>query len=162
VIRRPVVEEKAMPQIKSQQNFWAGVLFLFVGAGQTWLALQYKVGTASQMGPGFMPAVLGCVLMVLGLVIVGASLILRGPRIEPVYWRPLVCIVGAMLLFALLIESAGLALTTVLVVLVAGCGYRERISWAGLVVLAVGMAAFAVGLFVHGLKQPIPTWWAWG
>jgi hypothetical protein len=151
-----------MLQIKSQQNFWAGVLFLSTGAGQTCLALKYNVGTASQMGPGFMPALLGLVLMVLGLVIAGGSLVIRGPRVEPVYWRPLVCIVGALLLFALLIEQAGLALTTVLVVLVAGSGYRQRISWAWLGVLAVGMAALAVGLFIHGLKQPIPAWWSWG
>ena len=151
-----------MLQIKSQQNFWAGILFLSVGAGQTWLALQYNVGTASQMGPGFMPALLGGVLVALGLIIVSGSLVVRGPRIEPIYWRPLACIVGAMLLFALLIESAGLALTTVLVVLVAGSGYRERISWPWLGVLAIAMAVFAVGLFVHALKQPIPAWWAWG
>jgi hypothetical protein len=151
-----------MLQIKSQQNFWAGVLFLSVGAGQTWLALRYNVGTASQMGPGFMPALLGGLLMVLGLLIAAGSLVIRGPRIEPVYWRPVVCIVGSLLVFALLIEKAGLALTAALVVLVAGSGYRQRIGWAWLVVLALGMAALAVGIFIHGLKQPIPAWWSWG
>jgi putative tricarboxylic transport membrane protein len=154
-----------MLQIKSPRNFWAGILFLSVGAGQTWLSLQYKVGTASQMGPGFMPAVLGCLLMTLGLVIVGSSLIVRGPRVEPVHWRPLVSIIAALLVFALLIERAGLAMTTALAVLIAGCGYRRRMDWAWLgtlVALAVGAAACAVALFIYGLKQPIPAWWAWG
>jgi hypothetical protein len=114
------------------------------------------------MGPGFMPALLGGLLMVLGLLIAAGSLVIRGPRIEPVYWRPVVCIVGSLLVFALLIEKAGLALTAALVVLVAGSGYRQRIGWAWLVVLALGMAALAVGIFIHGLKQPIPAWWSWG
>jgi putative tricarboxylic transport membrane protein len=151
-----------MLQIKSHQNFWAGVLFLSVGAGQTWLALQYDVGTPSQMGPGFVPAVLGGILVMLGLIIASGSLLIRGPRVEPVYWRPLVCIVGALLVFALLIERAGMAPTTLLVVLIAGSAYRERISWAWLGVLAVGMAAIAVALFTYALKQPIPAWGTWG
>jgi hypothetical protein len=152
-----------MLQIKSPQNFWAGLLFLLVGAGQTWLALQYNLGTASRMGPGYMPALLGAVLVVLGLIIAGTGLIVRGPRIEAIYWRPLVCIIGAMLLFALFIEGAGLGLTTALVVVVGGCAYRQRTgwAWAALGLLAVGMAAFAVALFIYGLKQPIPAWWSW-
>ena len=151
-----------MLKIKSHQNFWAGLLFLSVGAVQTWLALQYDVGTPSQMGPGFVPALLGGILMMLGFIIASGGLLVRGPQLEPVHWRPLVCIVGALLVFALLIESAGLAPATLLVVLIAGSGYRQRISWIWLGVLAVGMAAIAVGLFTYALKQPIPAWGTWG
>ena len=114
------------------------------------------------MGPGFVPALFGGILMMLGLIIAGGSLLIRGPRVEPVHWRPLVCIVGALLVFALLIERAGMAPTTALVVLIAGSGYRERISWPWLGVLAVGMAAIAVALFTYALKQPIPAWGTWG
>jgi len=153
-----------MLRIKSQQSFWAGVLFMTFGAAQTWLSLQYTVGTPARMGPGFMPALLGGVLVVLGLIITANSLLVSGPKVEPIYWRPLAAIIGAMLLFALLIEGAGLALTTVLVVLVAGSGYRLRgWAWARLGALAIGMAVLAVALFIYGLRQPIPAWWvaAW-
>lgn len=148
-----------MLRIKSQQNFWAGVFFFCFGAFELFLALQYELGSSSDMGPGYMPSLLGCGLMVLGLIILSSGLMVDGPDIEPSHWRPFVCIIAALLLFAFLINVAGLALTTMLVVIVGGCAYRERIKWGRLVILAICLSIFAVVLFIKILGQPIPAWW---
>jgi hypothetical protein len=60
-------------------------------------------------------------------------------------------------LFAILLPRAGLALTSVAVVLCSGfaaADVRLRENAA----LAVGLSAFAVALFVRGLGLPIRVW----
>jgi hypothetical protein len=148
-----------MPRIKSRQDFWAGIFILCFGAFELALARQYEFGSASDMGPGFMPVFLGYGLMGLGFIIAGSGLTVAGPDIEPGHWRPIVCIISALLLFAFLVNVAGLFLTTMLVALVGGCAYRDRVRWGRLIFLAVCLAIFAVVLFVKILGQPIPAWW---
>ena len=52
--------------IKSQKDFVSGLMFTAIGAGFAWnSALSYDIGSASQMGPGYFPLVLGLVLVLL-------------------------------------------------------------------------------------------------
>ena len=149
-----------MLRIKSQQNFWAGVFFLACGAFETTIALQYDVGSPAAMGPGFMPVLLGILLGILGLFILIGGLSVAGPAIEPGHWRPVVCIIAALVLFALLINKAGLAVSTFLVVMLGGIAYRGKVPWLRLSAMAVGMTVFAAVLFVYILGQPIAVWGA--
>src|SRR5215471_8642384 len=149
-----------MLRIKSQQNFWAGVFFLACGAFETTIALQYDVGSPAAMGPGFMPVLLGILLGILGLFILIGGLSVAGPAIEPGHWRPIVCIIAALVLFALLINKAGLAVSTFLVVMLGGIAYRGKVPWLRLSAMAVGMTIFAAVLFVYVLGQPIAVWGA--
>ncbi|MET0675745.1 MAG: tripartite tricarboxylate transporter TctB family protein [Bradyrhizobium sp.] len=147
-----------MPAIRSQQNFWAGMFFLGCGIFEIVLSMQYDFGTPESMGPSFMPVLLGIGLAVLGLIIIVNALTVVGPGIEPGHWRPFVCIVAALVLFALLIKTAGLAVSTFLVVMVGGCAYRARVPWLRLVLLAIGMTIFSVVLFIYILGQQIAVW----
>ena len=147
-----------MLRIKSQQNFWAGVFFLACGIFEATLALQYDVGSPAAMGPGFMPVLLGISLILLGLIILVSGLSVPGPAIEPGHWRPVVCIIAALVLFALLINKAGLAVSTFLVVMLGGIAYRGKVPWLRLSAMALGMTIFAVVLFVYILGQPIAVW----
>jgi len=149
-----------MLRIKSQQNFWAGVFFLACGVFETTMALQYDVGSPAAMGPGFMPVMLGLALGILGLIILIGGVTVAGPAIAPGHWRPVVCIIAALVLFALLINKAGLAASTFLVVMLGGIAYRGKVPWFRLSAMAVGMTIFAAVLFVYILGQPIAVWGA--
>ena len=46
-------------RIKSQKDFFAGLMFLLVGLAFAWGAGSYSVGTGARMGPGYFPMVLG-------------------------------------------------------------------------------------------------------
>ncbi|MGH6707867.1 MAG: tripartite tricarboxylate transporter TctB family protein [Bradyrhizobium sp.] len=148
-----------MIKIKSQQDFWAGLFFLGSGAFELWLAVHYEIGSPADMGPGFMPVLLGCGLTVLGFAIATGALLISGPDIEASHWRPFVCIILALLAFAVLISRLGLPLTTFVVALLGGCAYRDKIFWKQLLLLSVGLAIFTVVLFVYVLGQPVPVWW---
>ena len=56
-------------KIKSQKDFFAGLMYLVVGLAFAIAAIDYNVGTAARMGPGYFPLILGVLLALIGLVI---------------------------------------------------------------------------------------------
>ena len=148
-----------MIRVKNPQDFWAGLLFLVVGCLALWFGRNYAFGTATKMGPGYLPTVLSW-----GLVLIGAFLSLRasalkGPAIERSLIRPQVFILLAIVVFGLLIERVGLAPAIVVVTVVAAIASREM-RWRETLAVAVGLAALCVGLFIYLLGQPL-TIWTW-
>ena len=57
-----------MEMIKSQKDFFAGLLFLVLGVAFALGAQTYNVGTGARMGPGYFPLMLGVVLALLGAI----------------------------------------------------------------------------------------------
>ena len=60
----------------------SGLFFAVVGVFAVWRGLDYDMGTAARMGPGYFPVVLGGVLALLGLAILGRGLLEPGEE-EP-------------------------------------------------------------------------------
>ena len=63
--------------IKSQKDFFSGLMFMAVGAAFAWGATTYNVGSGARMGPGYFPLMLGVLMAVLGAVITFKSLVLE-------------------------------------------------------------------------------------
>jgi hypothetical protein len=128
------------------------VLFLLIGAAGLWLGRDYEMGTAARMGPGYMPRVLSGGLVVFGLVVGLRAVALRGPAIEPVLWRTNVLVLGAILSFVFLIESAGLAIATfVVTVLSARAAADSKLTET--IALGLFLAVFCVLVFIYALRQ---------
>jgi hypothetical protein len=121
------------------------------------LASELTVGTAAAMGPGYVPRGLAGIIMIYGVVL-GLRAAFTGPQPFPVIaWRPLLLISAAVALFAVLLPVAGLALTSLAVVICSGfAAYDVRQRENAL--LAVALAIFAVLLFVMVLGLPLPVW----
>jgi hypothetical protein len=92
--------------IKSQKDLCAGLIFTVTGAAFALGAREYEVGSAARMGAGYFPLMLGLILALLGLLItlqaVGGRREASGD-IGPIAWKPLVFVIGANLLFGLLL-----------------------------------------------------------
>src|SRR5690606_24205922 len=91
-------------KIKSQKDFFSGLMFLAVGVGFAWGATNYTIGEGARMGPGYFPLLLGAILAVIGLIVAFTSLVVEsedGGRIGSIAWKPLVFIIGANLIFGL-------------------------------------------------------------
>ena len=109
------------------------------------------------MGPGYVPRGLALLIMVYGLVLGAARGVHRAQAFPAIAWRPLLLISAAVALFALLLPVAGLAITSFALVICAGfAAYDVRLRENAM--LGVGLAAFAVVLFVTVLGLPIPVW----
>ncbi len=109
------------------------------------------------VGPGAFPIIIGGVLILLGLAVTVRSLWLNGERIKLSSLRPLILVLGAVLIFALSVKLLGLLIATLALVLVSAFGAGEfRIR--EVTVLYLVLAAIAVGVFVYGLGVPFRLW----
>jgi hypothetical protein len=62
-------------KIKSQKDFWSGLMF--IGSGlffALWAMAFYQMGTAVRMGPAYFPTMLGFLLTLLGAIVLLQSL----------------------------------------------------------------------------------------
>lgn len=145
--------------IKNTKDLWAGVIFLFFGIATMVLAMGYQIGSAARMGPGYFPFFLGGVLTVLGLIIAVRSLVpgARAERIAPIHLRPILCVLLAVVLFGLLLPSLGLALSTVILVVLSSLGSHEFKLRDALVSSGV-LVIVSLALFVYFLRIQAPAW----
>lgn len=133
------------------------VFLVALGALAFALTGDLTIGTAAAMGPGYVPRSLAIVVMIYGLAL-GARAFFSGAQGFPdIAWRPVLFISLAVALFAILLSFAGLALTSVAVVICAGFASHD-VRLQENVFLAILLAAFAVLLFVSALGLPLRTW----
>lgn len=144
-------------QIRHPKDFFSGVIFITVGVIALAIGRDYSLGTATRMGPGYFPALLGGLLTLLGVIIAARSLIITGKHIDAIQLRPLILILAAMLAFAALLEPAGLVISTVALVVI-GCLASVEWRLRDMLSLIVFLLAVALGLFVYSLSLPIKIW----
>ncbi len=147
-----------MLRVKSPQDFGAGIVFVLIGLAGIYFGKDLAFGSAARMGPGYFPTYISYLIVALGLVVGAKGLTIDGPPIEMPQLRPILFVNAAILVFGLLIEQIGLALTTVALTIVAAYARRE-VNLKENVLLGVGLAIFCVAAFVYGLNQPLPPWW---
>lgn len=122
-----------------------------------WLSRDMPIGTAAEMQAGFFPRAVFWLL--LGLAALSALRSFRaGAALEvathPDWPRALAAVTAAFVLFALAIEPLGLAIAALLLCLVGGlAGPRPR--RLEILLLAAGLAAGAVVIFIFALGLPI-------
>ena len=137
----------------------SGLFFLVVGTFAVWRGLDYDMGTASRMGPGYFPVVLGGILALLGVVIFGRSLVASDdaePQ-EKFEAKSLFLITLAVVGFAVALMKFGLAVAVLLLVFVASAA-SDSFSLKRVAVLTVVLLAMCVAIFIYGLNLFIPLW----
>jgi len=142
-------------KVRSQREFTAGLIFFSIGA--TWLAssLSYRVGTATAMGPGYFPLVVSLILTALGIGSVIRSLkFAEADVIEPWPLVAIVLVLGGVVGFGLLLESAGLIAAAAVLILLS-CWWRLRARPVETLLLTAALIALVSGIFVFGLGMPV-------
>ena len=147
-----------MFRVKSPQDFGAGILFLTIGIAGLYFGRDLAFGSAAKMGPGYFPALLSGIIAVIGAIVGLKALAVEGPPIEPTKLRPIIFILAAILAFGYLIEEVGLAITTTGLAIFAAYA-RSDVNLKETILLAIALAAFAIGVFAYALGQPLPIWW---
>ena len=144
-------------KIKSQKDFWAGLLFIFFGLFFLYVARNYQMGSAVRMGPAYFPTVLGGMLAVLGAIVLFQSVILQGPKIPKMSFKPIFFISLALILFGYLLKPLGFVLSLIILVFVSAFGGHE-FKTKEVCILAVVLIFFSVLVFVKGLTLPFSLW----
>ena len=146
-----------MKRVAAPNDFLAGLFFIAVAGVGMWLLREVRLGTSMRMGPGYLPTALCYLLLAVGLWMTGRSLFVSGPPLERWYLRPLVFVLGAVLVFALGVEKLGLFVAIVIVAIVAALATPES-RWKEVVVVALALAAFSTALFVFALGLQLAPW----
>jgi hypothetical protein len=146
-------------KIRNPKNFWSGVMFLALGLFFALFAQNYEMGTAQRMGPAYFPTVLGALLALLGLGIAIGGLAREGHdgRIERLHFGPIAWIIGAIVVFGVLLRPAGLVVSLVALVVISMLGSHE-FKWKEAAAVSVVMGVIVYLVFIYGLKLTIPVW----
>jgi hypothetical protein len=147
-------------RIKNPTDFGAGVLFIVIGAAGSYFGRDLTMGSALQPGPGYFPAWLSWLIVLIGLIVAARSFAIDGPPIPIPEVRPVIMIIAAIVLFGYLIAKVGLVISTVGLVVVAAYA-RRNVALKETVIFAVLLGIGSTIVFVYGLGQPVPAWW-WG
>ena len=86
-------------KIKSERDFWSGLMFVTVGVVFAVGATNYSMGTAARPGAGYFPMILSVVMALLGAVVLFKSLTIETEGGDPIgafAWRPLLVIVASI------------------------------------------------------------------
>jgi hypothetical protein len=146
-----------MAMIRHPKDFYAGLVFIAFGIAAIAIGSNYTLGSAARMGPGYFPRILGTLMIVLGAILALRALRINGSPIPAWKWRPTLVVLGSVVLFGLIVNAAGLVVSTILLIMIASAASHEfRPKEAA--ISAVLLAALCVGIFVIGLKLQIGIW----
>lgn len=156
--------------LASQKDFVSGLMFMAVGGAFAWGAVDYEIGEAARMGPGYFPFMLGLILVGLGALVTFNAFksgLPGGDKIGAIAWRPLCFILGANLAFgallvgvpALGIPAFGLIVAIYALVILAGYA-RQNAQIKDSLILATVLAVGSYVAFVKllNLQFPVLPW----
>ena len=155
-------------RIKSQADFYSGVMFTVVGGAFAVGSTSYNIGDGARMGPGYFPLMLGVLLALLGIVILFQALVVEtmdGDKIGKWAWKPLFYVIAANLAFGVLLgglPSIGLPAMGMIVAIYAltiiSSMAGEHFKLRDVLVLSTILAAGSYVAFIWALKLQIQVW----
>ena len=154
--------------IKSQKDFFSGLMFAIIGGGFAWGATSYSVGTGARMGPGYFPLLLGILLAILGAFTIFYSLVEHtedGDKVGKFVWRPIVYVLGANVAFGILlaglpslgVPALGLIVAIFALVIIASKA-GDVFDLKEVLLLAAVLSAGSYLAFIMLLKLQMPVW----
>lgn len=154
--------------VKSQKDFLSGLILAIVGGVFAWSSHSYQIGDSAHMGPGYFPLLLGGLLAFLGGAIVLQAMVVNpgdGGKIGSIAWKPLFFVIGANLVFGLLVGGiasikipafgliAGIYALTFISAL-AG----EEFKFVEVLILATVLSIMSYLTFIVLLNLPFQAW----
>jgi hypothetical protein len=139
---------------------------IVLGLGAIAQATTYNLGTLERMGPGMFPAILGALLVLLGLAIARMAAAPAAAEedaeeeVPPPEWRGWGCIIGGLLTFILVGKYGGLVPATFALVFIAALGDRQH-TLRSAALLAAGVTVLGVAVFSWALQLQFPLF-RWG
>jgi len=157
--------------IKSQKDFFSGLMFIIVGGAFGWGSYSsYSVGTGARMGPGYFPLLLGALLALLGFAVLLTSVLAREEQadheIGSIAWRPLFFILLANLSFgvclgglpAIGLQPLGMIIGIYALTLISSYADMHEFSYKGIFILATILSVGSYLAFIKLLQLQIPVW----
>ncbi len=147
-------------KIKSQRDFWSGLMFIIVGVVFAWASTSYNFGASARPGPGYFPFGLGLLMCILGGMVLFKALTFEvegGDPIGPWAWKPLLVINGAVFVFGWAIPHLGMFIALPLLVIGSAAAGNE-FHWKDAIINSIVLTVGSWFIFIWGLKLTIPLY----
>lgn len=145
----------------SRKDLASAAIFIAIGGYFALEAMNYQLGTPLRMGPGFMPLMLGTVLVLLGLAIaVVAMFRSEEGESQPFAWRGIVLVLGSIIFFGATIRGLGFIPVVFVTAFVTALSSREN-NPLGAVLIAIALTVLCLVIFVVGLGLMVPWFGPW-
>lgn len=141
------------------KDYYGGALIIAIGLGAIFEGSTYRIGTLREMGPGFFPAAVGALMLLMGVIIAIEGLarknIATKDDSKPSQARGWFCILGGTAAFIVLGEYTGLLPATFAIVFISALGDRQNTVKSAFI-LATSMCVVATVIFWWGLQLQFP------
>lgn len=147
-------------KIKSEKDFWSGLMFIVIGVAFAWGATAYSFGSAARPGPAYFPFGLGIIMAALGAIILFTSLTIEvegGDKIGDWPFKQGAWILGAVVLFGALLPHLGMAVCLPLLIGIASMASGE-FHWKEVLFNAIVLTVGSWAIFIKGLALTLPLW----
>lgn len=147
-------------KIKSQKDFWSGLMFVVTGVSFAWGATNYSFGVAARPGPAYFPFGLGILLALLGGFILFEALVVETDDGEPIgrwAFKPMFTIVLAVCLFGVMLPRLGMVVSLPVLIVVASLA-GDEFHWKDALISCVVLTVGSWLIFIKGLSLVIPVW----
>ncbi len=149
-----------MERSQNQYDRIAAIFFLIVGVFFSLYARSVEIGTWQEPGPGFLPFWAGITIAIMSVFLLLNNLKKKGP-VRPSFfpesdsWKRVLATFIALILYNLVFDFFGFALTTFLFV-----GFLVKFifpqSWVRTLIVAISAAILARLLFINLLETQLP------
>lgn len=143
--------------VRSPRNLAFGLFLAALAAIGLWGIRNLRLGTALEMGAGYLPALMCAALAIIAAVKLIEGFVIEGDAIEPTVWMPIAATVAAIAAFGYAVEPLGLVAATMMLVLIATLGTPDR-NWPMALLFAGSLAAACVVVFIYLLRIPFSVW----
>jgi hypothetical protein len=145
---------------RNPKDLWTGILFIAVGIAAIVFVREHAMGEAMSMGPAYFPTILGLLQILIGVALLVRSFFRSGSPIERLALGKMALVLGAIMLFGLLLRGMGLIVSIIVIVILSAYA-SEKFRWLSALALAVGIAIGSAIVFVVLLGIPIPLIGTW-
>jgi hypothetical protein len=141
--------------LRSNKDFWAGVMLIATGVASIFIARDYQFGSTMRMGPGYFPSILGAILTLFGLYVMATGLRTGEKIASQCSLRALIVLPVSLVAFGILMTYAGFI--PALAVLIFGSASAGReFKFVELLLLTLILTGLSVAIFIWGLGLPYP------
>jgi len=140
---------------RNNRDFFAGLMYIGIGAVAWLIARDYPFGSALRMGPGYFPTVLSGIMIVFGIYV-----LMLGVRNNEKFegnWsiRALIVLPLSTVVFGWLMEEVGF-IPAMLALIPLSAAAGKDFKWLEILLLTIGLTIFCWAGFIYGLGLPYP------
>lgn len=143
-------ETNARRRIRNPRDFWGSMALVLLALVALWLTRDIPGMDGPQFGPGTVPRMFAVCLLLLSGTVAIWSVFSEGENPGQFHLRGLIVVSISVVVFAVLIQPLGLAITTFVSFMIAALGTNET-RWIEVTIVAVLFTVASILLFVYGL-----------